>query len=223
MFKFVNTKIPKATLRRVDHKHFYETPKGSLYPSVTTMLKATEPEEKSEGLAAFNEKPEANYIMIQAMLIGNQTHKLIENYLQDIASPRDAYRLLSIAHFQNLKGFIDGKVNNIRGVELKMWSDKLKLGGMSDCIAEYDGVLSIIDYKTKRSNVREEWLTDYFIQATAYSIMFEELTGVPVPQAVILVSSEKNQQEEFIVPTANYIAALTERNMRYKLDISKLK
>ena len=204
MFNFINTKIPKARLRRVDHKHFYETPKGSLYPSVTTMLKATEDEEKTKSLAEFNERVEAKYIMIQAMLMGNQTHKLIENYLQDIASPRDAYRLLSIAHFQNLKPFLDAKVNNIRGVELKMWSDKLKLGGMSDCIAEYDGVLSIIDYKTKRSNQKKEWLTDYFIQATAYSIMFEELTGIPVPQAVILVSSEKNQQEAFIVPTADY-------------------
>lgn len=216
MFNFVNTNIPKAKLRRVEHKHYYETPKGRLYPSVTTMLKATEPEEKSEGLKEFNEKPEATYIMIQAMLIGNQVHKLIENYLQDIASPRDAYRLLSIAHFQNLKGFLDGKINNIRGVELKMWSDKLKLGGMSDCIAEYDGVLSIIDYKTKRSNVKFEWLHDYFIQATAYSIMFEELTGTPVTQAVILVSSEKNQQEEFIVPTADYIAALHERLLKFK-------
>jgi len=216
MFNFINTKIPKARLRRVDHKHFYETPKGSLYPSVTTMLKATEDEEKTKTLAEFNERVEAKYIMIQAMLMGNQTHKLIENYLQDIASPRDAYRLLSIAHFQNLKPFLDAKVNNIRGVELKMWSDKLKLGGMSDCIAEYDGVLSIIDYKTKRSNQKKEWLTDYFIQATAYSIMFEELTGIPVPQAVILVSSEKNQQEEFIVPTADYIAALHERLLRFK-------
>ena len=67
----------------------------------------------------------------------------------------------------------------------------MKLAGTSDCIATYDGELSIIDYKTKRSNQREEWMTDHFIQGTAYAQMFKELTGIQVKQVVILVSSEK--------------------------------
>jgi genome maintenance exonuclease 1 len=215
MFNLIPTTFARSTLKSVDHKHFYETPKGSLYPSVTTMLKATEDPAKAEGLAKFHEKPEADYIMREAQLIGTQSHKLIENYLADIASNRAEFRLLSVAHFQNLKPLLDKSVDNIHGIELKMYSDKLKLGGMADCVAEYDGVLSVIDYKTKRSNQKKEWLFDYFVQATAYSIMFEELTGKPVPQIVILVSSEKDQVEPYVENSVDYINALEERLGRF--------
>jgi len=85
------------------------------------------------------------------------------------------------------------------------------LPGTSDCIAEYNGKLSIIDYKTKRSNQREEWLTDHFIQATSYGEMFKELTGIKVEQIVILVSSEKNTRMEFIKNPGDYLRLLEQR------------
>lgn len=216
MFNIIPTQFTNSKLRAVDGKHFYETPKGSLYPSVTTMLKATEDPEKTKNLEEWKaNNPAADYIMREAQIIGTQTHKLIENYLSDICSPRSEYRLLSVAHFQNLKPIIDRNIDNIHGIEIKMWSDKLKLGGMADCIAEYDGKLSIIDYKTKRSNQKKEWLYDYFLQATAYSVMFEELTGKPVPQLVILVSSEKDQCEPFVEYPSDYLNALDERLTRF--------
>jgi hypothetical protein len=76
-----------------------------------------------------------------------------------------------VAHFNNLIPFLQ-KINDIHGTELRLYSNKMKLAGTSDCIAKYDGELSIIDYKTKRSNQQEEWMTDHFIQGTAYSEMF---------------------------------------------------
>jgi genome maintenance exonuclease 1 len=216
MFNFIDSGFTHSKLKAVDGKHFYETPKGSLYPSVTTMLKATEDPEKTKSLQEWKDsKPEANYIMREAQLIGTQSHRLIENYLQDMVSPRSEFRLLSMAHFQNLKPLLDKNVDNIHGIELKMWSDKLKLGGMADLVAEYDGRLSIIDYKTKRSNQKKEWLFDYFLQATAYSLMFDELTGKPVKQLVILVSSEKDQVKPFVEYTGDYLNALTERLDRF--------
>jgi genome maintenance exonuclease 1 len=87
----------------------------------------------------------------------------------------------------------------------------MKLAGTSDCIANYDGKLSIIDYKTKRSNQREEWLTDHFIQATSYGVMFKELTGIKVEQIVILVSSEKNTRMEFMKNPDDYLSLLEKR------------
>ena len=91
----------------------------------------------------------------------------------------------------------------------------MKLAGTSDCIASYDGELSIIDYKTKRSNQKEEWMTDHFIQGTAYSQMFKELTGIEIKQVVILVSSEKNSRMEFVKNTSDYKEMLTQRLNQY--------
>ena len=127
----------------------------------------------------------------ESALIGTQTHKLIENHLNGITQT-DEVRLLSVAHFNNLLPFLQ-KINDIHGTELRLYSNEMKLAGTSDCIAKYDGELSIIDYKTKRSNQQEEWMTDHFIQGTAYSQMFKELSGIEVKQVVILVSSEKKQ------------------------------
>jgi len=87
--------------------------------------------------------------------------------------------------------------------------------GTSDCIAKYDGKLSVIDYKTKRSNQREEWLTDHFIQATSYGVMFKELTGIKVEQIVILVSSEKNTRMEFMKNPDEYRDLLEQRLDQY--------
>ena len=92
-----------------------------------------------------------------------------------------------------------------------MHSDNMLLAGTADCIAEYNGILSVIDYKTKRSDQKEEWLTDYFIQCTAYAIMFKELTGIEVNQIVILVSSEKNTRAEFIKDPNDFKDQLKER------------
>jgi genome maintenance exonuclease 1 len=91
----------------------------------------------------------------------------------------------------------------------------MKLAGTSDCIANYDGELSIIDYKTKRSNQKEEWMTDHFIQGTAYAQMFKELTGIEAKQVVILVSSEKNSRMEFVKNTEDYKDLLTQRLNQY--------
>ena len=166
--------------------------------------------EKQQGLQNWREQEIASdYITQQAAIIGSETHKLIENYLNG-DEILESFRLFSEAHFNNLLPFVD-KINDIRGIELRLYSDKMKLAGTSDCIAEYGGKLSIIDYKTKRSNQREEWLTDHFIQATSYGAMFKELTGIKVEQIVILVSSEKNTRMEFIKNPDDYLSLLEQR------------
>ena len=100
-------------------------------------------------------------------------------------------------------------------VAVILYDKKLKIAGTSDCVAEYDGKLSIIDYKTKRSDQKESYLADPFLQCTAYSIMWEEMTGVPINQIVILVSSEKGQLKEFIKDPNDYKEELYDRIKDY--------
>lgn len=212
-FNHIPINLTQSELIEKEEGHFYQTPSGSIYPSITTMLQKTQSSEKQESLQNWRDQEvAADYITHEAAIVGSETHKLIENYLN--GEEFEKFRLLSEAHFNNLLPLVN-KINDIHGIELRLYSDKMKLAGTSDCIAKYDGKLSIIDYKTKRSNQREEWLSDHFIQATSYSEMFKELTGVKVEQIVILVSSEKNTRMEFIKNPDDYLDLLQQRLSQY--------
>ena len=210
LFNHIPINFQQAQLIEKDDAHYYQTPKGDIFPSITTILQKTMPIEKQQSLQNWKEQEiAAEYITRESSIVGTQTHKLIEDYLNEIPQT-DEVRLLSVAHFNNLLPFLQ-KISDIHGTELRLYSNKMKLAGMSDCIAKYDGELSIIDYKTKRSNQQEEWMTDHFIQGTAYSEMFKELSGIEVKQVVILVSSEKNTRMEFVKNTEDYKDLLTQR------------
>ena len=213
-FNHIPVNFTPSELIEKDDGHYYQTPSGAIYPSITTILQKTQTLEKQQSLQNWREQEIASdYITQEAAIIGSETHKLIENYLNG-EEIFEEFRLLSEAHFNNLLPFVN-KINDIHGIELRLYSDKMKLAGTSDCIAKYDGTLSVIDYKTKRSNQKEEWLTDYFIQATSYGVMFKELTGIKVEQIVILVSSEKNTRMEFIKNPDDYLDLLEQRIDQY--------
>ena len=213
-FNHIPVNFTPSELIEKDDGHYYQTPSGAIYPSITTILQKTQTLEKQQSLQNWRQQEIASdYITQEASIIGSETHKLIENYLNG-EEIFEEFRLLSEAHFNNLLPFVN-KINDIHGIELRLYSDKMKLAGTSDCIAKYDGTLSIIDYKTKRSNQKEEWLTDYFIQATSYGVMFKELTGIKVEKIVILVSSEKNTRMEFIKNPDDYLDLLEQRIDQY--------
>jgi len=214
LYNHIPINFKQAKLIEKDNAHFYQTPTGEIYPSITTILQGTMSDEKKVSLQNWKEQEiAADYITQEAATIGTETHKLIENHINEVRQT-DEVRLLSVAHFNNLIPFLQ-KINDVYGTELRLYSNIMKLAGTSDCIANYDGELSIIDYKTKRSNQKEEWMTDHFIQGTAYSQMFKELTGIEVKQVVILVSSEKNSRMEFVKNTENYKDLLTKRLNQY--------
>ena len=214
LYNHIPINFKQSELIERDNAHFYQTPTGEIYPSITTILHETMSMEKKESLQNWKDQEiAADYITQEAAIIGTETHKLIENYINEIRQTEDI-RLLSVAHFNNLIPFLQ-KINDVHGTELRLYSNTMKLAGTSDCIATYDGELSIIDYKTKRSNQREEWMTEHFIQGTAYAQMFKELTGIEVKQIVILVSSEKNSRMEFVKNTEDYKDLLTQRLNQY--------
>ena len=117
-------------------------------------------------------------------------------------------KFLPYCLFGQLEKQVLHKVDNIHSQECGLYSDKYKVAGRVDCIAEYDGVLSIIDFKTSSKERNDEWNENYYIQASAYAEMFEERTGKQIEQIVILVVTEDGTVQEFIKKKYDYLPML---------------
>jgi genome maintenance exonuclease 1 len=170
----------------IDGKRFYVTPEGNFYPSITTVLSLQD----KPGLKKWREdvgEKEAKRISQDSMRIGTAVHQMAEFYLSNyIIKLKDEDKKI-VDTFNRLR-FLLGNINNIVGNEVALYSDLLRVAGTADCIAEYNGVPSIIDFKTSRKPKKEEWIDDYYIQTFAYKLMFEEMTGIEIKQVVILVA-----------------------------------
>jgi len=169
-----------------DGKRFYVTPDGNSYPSITTVLA----QQENLGLETWKERvgeKEAKRISKESARVGTAVHQLAEYYLSNIQVKLDKEEKKIIDTFNRLR-FLLGNINNIVGLEIPLFSDLLRVAGTTDCIAEYNGQLSIIDFKTSRKPKKEEWIDDYYMQTFAYKLMFEEMTGVEIQQIVILVA-----------------------------------
>ena len=126
---------------------------------------------------------------------GKATHTLVEQYLKgETPSERS---VLPLGLFRLLKPYVD-QINNIHALETIMYSKKLTVAGQVDCIAEYNGKLSVIDFKTANKERQESWIENYFLQTCAYSIMYEELYGTKIEQLVILIAGEDGTMVPFI-------------------------
>ena len=186
-------KWPKTKGRRIDGFRFYEID-GKNYPSITTVLGA----QKKPGLEKWRQsvgEDAAKWEMARAARRGKSTHDLVEQYLKgETPSIRD---VLPLGLFRLLKPYVD-QINNIHALETIMYSKKLTVAGQVDCIAEYNGKLSVIDFKTANKERQESWIENYFLQTCAYSIMYEELYGTKIDQLVILIAGEDGTMVPFI-------------------------
>lgn len=184
-------------------KHFYKNPQGVEYQSVTAMIGKTSDKTGLEIWKRNVGESVAKHIFQTAGKIGTAVHSAIESYLvNDFKLPKE---LLVKGHFEQIKPLVE-KIDNIRACEIGLYSDNMKLGGMADCIAEHNGVLSVIDFKTSRKKKYEtmEQLQGYFIQATCYALMWEELTGERVERIVIMITCESGDVQEFVKNPSNY-------------------
>jgi len=162
----------------------YVTPEGNVYPSITTIL-GNQPK---PGLVEWRKRVgdiEANKIMREASSLGTAVHDLCEQYLYNYKLKTSNNEATGI--FNRLR-FLLGNIDNIIGLEIPLYSDQLKVAGTADCIAEYNGMLSVIDFKTSKKPKKEGWIEDYYIQAFFYAIAFFERTGVIPEQVVILIA-----------------------------------
>jgi hypothetical protein len=209
-FKFIEldkTLLPDTKGRRIDGHRFYEI-EGKNYPSVTTVLNIR----KKDGLVEWRKNvgdEVANYEMRRAANRGKATHTLVEQYLKgETPSERG---VLPLGLFKLLKPYVD-QINNVHCLETIMYSHKLTIAGQVDCIAEYNGKLSVIDFKTANKERQEGWIDNYFLQTTAYAVMYEEIFGTPIEQIVVLIAGEdgsvacyKKDKKEFMEPLGDAI------------------
>lgn len=193
----------------VDGKRFYVLPNGQKYRSVTTVI--SDKSDKSfliEWKKRVGEE-EAKKISTRASLRGTAVHSIAENYILNKDYKKDVIPS-NLDAFNTIKKHLDEGVDNVLGIELPLYSNFFRAAGRTDLIAEYNGVLSVIDYKTSTKIKKEEWIVNYFIQSTCYAIMFEWIYKIKVPQIVIMIAVDNEPAQIFVKNKVDYIDAVYE-------------
>lgn len=211
-FEFVKLESLDYDLKSVTTEggRLYETPTGQRYPSVTTVLSAYNKKAIFEWRQRVGEQ-EANRISRKASGRGTKLHTICENYLMNKIDEVKFRTMIPDTKqlFLQLKPYLDDNIGRVYGIEQSLYSDRLKIAGRCDCIAEWNGELSIVDYKTSSWQKDEDKILNYFMQCTAYAEMFEERTGMPVNQIVVAVAVEETQQAQiFVREKDKYIQSL---------------
>lgn len=198
--------LPKLTRKNTDQGRIYSTPDGKGYPSITTVLGAMDDKKWLYEWWARVGKEEANRVSRRATTRGTAVHKLAEDYLDNLPDWKKKAQPANLFMFKSLRKVLDARVNKIWFQEAFLYSDKLKTAGQVDCIAEYKGELSIIDFKTASRLKSEEDILSYFIQVTFYAAAFYEMTGTPIKQGVILIAvADEDDPQEFAFDIFEYL------------------
>lgn len=205
-FNHIRIELPKLETIEINNKRYYITPEGNYSPSITTLLGQTSKESIESWKKSIGEG-NAKQISEYACALGENLHYVIEKYLDNDINFLNNSTIHSKYMFQSMSDTLN-RIDNIYTQEAALYSDTLGLAGRTDCIAEFDGIPSIIDFKTSRKEKKEEWITNYFVQGTAYSLMFEEMTGIQIKQIVILMCTYDSQPLIFKVNRSNYYTAL---------------
>jgi len=188
-FEHVNIEIPTLNRLTIDGTRYYDTPSGEKLPSITSVISWI----KRDFFKGWRERvgeDEANKITKAATSRGTDMHTLTENYLLNQELPE--VQPLSQFLFKQAKPTLN-RIDKIHAIEAPLYGLELGLAGTVDCIAEFDGELAIIDFKTSKKPKPREWIDDYFIQCAAYACMLFELTGIMVKKFVIIMSCEDGE------------------------------
>lgn len=216
-FQFVGPPrpIPTIILKDQPGKHFYVTPQGNEYPSITTILSYNPKPWLKEWTESVGGKDKAEKIRDDAGVRGDEIHLIFNKYLKNNEITATSHSLIPMKLFRQSRPYLN-RISNIRCLETPLYSDRLKLAGTVDCIAEYKGVLSVIDFKGSTRVKTKEQITDYFCQATAYSVMYEELTGEAVDDIVLIIAVEGALPMVFRETIDKYIKELFKSIKNYR-------
>lgn len=202
-----------AKLVRVENPEgrLYQTPSGRAYPSVTTVTGL----HNKQAIIDWRKRvgnEEANRISSKAAKRGTAIHKLCENYLNnEFVEPH----LVDVPMWNSLVPLLS-RINNIHALETPLYSDHLEVAGTVDCIAEFDGKVSVIDFKTSSRVKNKEDISNYFMQCSAYAVAFEERTGIPVSRLVILMGIDNEESRLFIEKRDTWISEFINLRLDYK-------
>lgn len=206
--RFTHKLVESTELKRVDvdGKRHYEIPGGGRYMSVTTALapinaKAIQDWRKRVGAE------EAAKIAGRASSRGTQVHSICENYLYNkpdylLNSKGKKFMPTHIEMFRQIQPFLDEHVDEVYGIETRMYSDELRLAGTCDCICRMHGVPAIVDFKTATKPKEEAKIINYFLQGAAYSIMVKERYNKLISNIGIVIATEHDGLQTFWEPTA---------------------
>ena len=198
-----------------DNGRFYTTPSGESLPSITTVLSV----QNKSGLDAWRKRvgeEEANRVMNQAALRGTAVHQLAEDYVNNEKDWKKGAMPANLFTFNTIKPLLDKHLNNVWIQEAPLYSERLSVAGRVDCIAEWDGVLSIIDYKTSKRPKPRKYVESYFIQEAAYAAMFLERTGVPIKQIVTVIAVDDNEPQVYIEKAMDHLHKFVELKKKVK-------
>jgi hypothetical protein len=182
----------------------YVTPTGESYPSITTVLGVL----SRDSIAAWRARvgdEEANKISHKATARGTAVHDIVEKYLDNEELPEVMPHIM--ASLTNLKPSLN-RIGKIYAQEAPLYSKHLGVAGRVDCVGEFDGVPSIIDFKTSKKIKKKEWVYGYFMQEAAYAIMWEERTGMPITNLVTIMDVDNEQPVVYIEHRDNWTLRL---------------
>ena len=201
--------LPNLDSETSEQGRYYSNKQGLRLPSVTTVTGW----EKNKFFAKWRaENPkEAKRVTRR----GNLLHSIVEDYLNNKEINLANIPPLECDLFIQLKPELD-KINNIHALEVALWSAKIGLAGRVDCIAEYDGELSIIDFKGSTRDKREEDIENYMLQATAYSLMWEDMTEEKINKFKIIISCETGKIQVFTGKPIDWVRKLSKAIKKYE-------
>lgn len=219
-FTHVPTPYEEIGSKQVRGERIYSTPAGD-FPSITTVLGAMADKTWLTAWTKSLGESKAAAEKQRCADRGTAVHLLAEKYLNNDPDYADGFRLDDQKLFNQIKITLN-KIDNIRAQEIPMFTELLGIAGRCDCIAEYDGVLSVIDFKTSNGNKDDKVIEDYFLQCTAYSLMYEEMFGVAIEQIVVIIAVEKGMMGQvFKRNRSEYLGKLIKKAKAYYAKRSK--
>ena len=219
MFEHIPVELTEMKTENRNGRREYKTPEGINLPSITTVLSIL----SRESIAKWRKKvgnEEANRISHRASTRGTAVHAIIEKYINNEENFKDGYTPDIIGSFLDLKPILDGRIGRVYAQEAPLYSNHLGVAGRVDCVADFDGKLSIIDFKTSMKPKRKDWITNYFMQESAYAIMWEERTGRPITQLVTIISVDNHDPQIFVEHRDTWVRPLRETIAQYNAENS---
>ena len=192
MFEHVELELPQLERETIDGVRYYKVPDDEELLRLVSITSVTSHKNRQIFVKWRKRvgEEEADKVTRQATSRGTDMHTLVEYHLKNENLPE--VQPLSEFLFKISKSTLS-RINNIHALEGSLYSKQLGIAGTVDCIAEFDGELAIIDFKTSKKPKPREWIEHYFVQCMAYGCMLYEITGIPVKKLVIIMACENGE------------------------------
>ena len=197
----------------------YNLPNGDWVPSITSVTSFYNRQIFVEWRKRVGIE-EANKITRKATARGTDFHMVCQDYLENKELNWENYQPLTKFMFHHAKPYLD-KINNIHAIERSLYSEYFGLAGRVDCIAEYDGELAVIDFKTSEKIKPEEWIENYFVQEMFYASAYYEMTEIPIVKLITIMVTpggevkifDKRNKSDYIKLLVRYIKEFVSHNV----------